>query len=300
MRIDSTIVKNVIEEKLNKRLISFSLKGEGMCNYAWYAISEDNQIYMIKQEKPEKEEEEHNDLLTEAGIIRKLNEKSSSLPVPQLIFVADNPKMYGYQYIEGEMMKSAWGFLSQQEKILLCEDLGKFHALLGNALTMEEIGELKVTNRWQAALEKETEDDVKLFLHDASIPQPYKQLIKRLYKIQHETKVLAHFGLCHNDSHHENILLNEGKLAGIIDFGDSDFGDVHREFARYVQDYPHYVEIIVNTYEKLSGKTLCRRRMLAISLLEIVDDLRTEYIKNGRMELLDRLSLWFTELTLDR
>jgi Ser/Thr protein kinase RdoA (MazF antagonist) len=300
MIIDQESLKKTIAENLNKQLISLSLKGQGMCNYAWYAISEDNQKYLIKQEKPEKEENEQNELLVEAGIIRKLNQKSPSLPVPQIVFLTENPRMYCYHYIEGEMMKSAWDFLSAKEKVLLCEDLGRFHAHLGKALTKEEIHELKIANNLQAALEKETEDDVEQFLHDSTIPRHYRQLVQRLYQVFDETKLSACFGLCHNDSHHENILLNEGKLSGIIDFGDAVFGDVHSEFARYVQDYPPYFEIIVKTYEKLSGTNLCRRRILALTILETVDELRTDYIANGRIELIDRLSPRFAEFITDK
>jgi thiamine kinase-like enzyme len=178
--------------------------------------------------------------------------------------------------------------------------LGKFHAQLGKALTIEEINALQIANNPQAGLEKETEEDVARFLHDTAIPHPYKQLVKRLYEVFNETTSAACLGLCHNDSHHENILLNEGKLACIIDFGDSCRGDVHSEFARYVQDYPQYAEIIIRNYEQLSGQNLCRERILALTILETVDDLRTEYLKNGRMELIERLSPWLAAFTKDQ
>jgi aminoglycoside phosphotransferase (APT) family kinase protein len=124
--IDRQTLERITEENLGKKLIGFSLKGQGMCNNVWYAVSEDHQQYSVKQERSEKEEDEQNDLLVEARIIRRLNEKSPSLPVPHVVFLAENPKMYCYHYVEGERMRDAWDFLSAAEKFPSVKSWGNF------------------------------------------------------------------------------------------------------------------------------------------------------------------------------
>lgn len=262
-----------------------------MCNYAWYIITDDGKKYMIKQEKEVKEESEQNDLFVEARTIQKLNIKKPSLPIPQVIFIVENPKMYCYQYAEGIIIRETWQFLSEQERITLCEDLGKFHFDLGYALTQEEIKQLRLKIDEAYHLEEETQEDIERFLADTTIDIEYKNVVATIYQTYQQTMQFVHLGLCHNDSHYENILVHHGKLSCVVDFGDTDFGDVHREFTRYFQDYPDYYELIVQTYENLSGRKLSRKRIIAQSILENLDDIPHHYTQDSFLGLWEKYTL---------
>ena len=76
-----------------------------------------------------------------------------------------------------------------------------------------------------------------------------------------------YFQFIHNDSHHENIIIKDQKIAGIIDFGESKYGEVAKEFSRYIRDYPNYVEYIIRSYEKVSGNKLSRERLISNAFL---------------------------------
>ncbi|GAA4450963.1 hypothetical protein GCM10023189_12350 [Nibrella saemangeumensis] len=81
----------------------------------------------------------------------------------------------------------------------------------------------------------------------------------------------------------------------MVDFGDADTGDVHREFTRYAQDYPDYAEFILMSYETLSGRKLSRPHIVALAIQDAVYDLREEYFGTGKIELIDQNSHWFSQ-----
>lgn len=290
-------LKYIIEQELGKNIVDFSLKGKGMCNNAWYVKTSDNKEYLIKQERHDKETNEQNDLIVEAKTIQELNETNPNLPIPKIVFIIGSPKMYCYEYIEGEMMINAWKNLSEQEKISLCEELGKFHAKFESALSPNEVKILGLEINTSTDLHSETKKEIEVFLNDAQIPEKYKKIVRQVSQLFEETRAEALFGLCHNDSHHENIIVRNGKLACMIDFGDTEYGNIYNEFTRYVQDYPDYFEIIVGTYERMSNRKLSRTRLIAQTVLNAVDDIRSDYDKDGREEIIKQYINWFAKFT---
>ncbi|MDM1549544.1 phosphotransferase [Empedobacter falsenii] len=297
MELEQDQLKKIIENILEKKIVDFSLKGKGMCNNAWYAKTSDNEKYLIKQERPDKEAEEQNDLVTEAKTIQKLHEKNPNLPIPQIVFISELHKMYCYKYVEGEMMRGIWGKLSENEKILLCKDLGKFHAEFEISLSKDEAKNLGLNIDISTGLHKEIKEELDVFLNDSQILEKYKEVVKQICKIFDETDSEALFGFCHNDSHHENIIIREGRLACVIDFGDTEYGSIYAEFTRYVKDYPDYFEIIVKTYEELSNKKLSRTRLIAQTILDAIDDIRTDYDQEGREKIMRQYVSWFAKFT---
>lgn len=273
-----------IEQQLGRKIQRFSLLGKGMCNNAWLVLAEDQQRYVIKEEKAEKQEEEENDLLVEAEIIVKLNEKLPELPIPQVVFINENPKMYGYEYAKGELMKIAWNSLTEGQRNEVCIGLASFHANLINALNMGEIEELQLSVNLSDEEDEDAVEDLKLFQADVELAENYKEMAKLCYEIVQATASQAILGLCHNDSHHENILIQEGQLSCVIDFGDADFGDIHREFTRYFQDYPGYADLIIQNFEKQSGKKLSKKRILALTVLDALEELRSDFKEFGHVD----------------
>ncbi len=74
--------------------------------------------------------------------------------------------------------------------------------------------------------------------------------------------------LLHNDAHNENIFVNQiGDLLCIIDFGDALWGDPHLDFINFIHAYPKHWELIIDSYEKSSGKILDKKRILALAII---------------------------------
>ena len=276
-----------IENSLSKQMKSLSLYGKGMCNDIWLAVTDDNHLFLIKQAREKTEEEEQNDLLLEARLIQKLKQENSSLCIPDVVFASESPRMYGYKYVAGDTMRDAWPTLAERERMELCESLGRFHSSLQTTLREDKIIELGITNN-HSQFDAEEIEDLERFIGNTSVSLHYRQAIKYIFKIFASTNSYAFDRLCHNDTHFENILVYESKLACVVDFGDADFGDVHREFTRYYQDFPDYFEHIVHAYETDSGHNLSHQRIKTRAMLDIVDELKTEYFASGKIALIDR------------
>ncbi len=76
--------------------------------------------------------------------------------------------------------------------------------------------------------------------------------------------------LCHNDLHKGNIIINEGKLSGIIDFGDTIYTNYNIEFVSIFKWKEE--EVIVNItkkYEEITGRKLNIDFIIAISKLSV-------------------------------
>lgn len=95
---------------------------------------------------------------------------------------------------------------------------------------------------------------------------------------------------CHLFNEHfppitENILIRDKEISGIIDFGEAQYGEVTREFSRYIRDYPYYFEHIVSAYEEISGNKISRERLISNALLSGLIDIVEDYHTGGQHKL---------------
>lgn len=265
-----------ISHLLNREITLFTLKGKGSVNNAYYIETADGGKYIAKQERDIKEFEPENDLITEARITEFLYDKNLGVSIPKVIFKSDSPQMYCYEYIEGEMLRGVWPNLSEEEKISICENLGIFHARIGKVVTKSDVQTLGMKIDDSKGLHPEVEKEYLMLIEDSEVPEEYKSLARRAKEVFDTTLGDVVFQCVHNDAHHENILIKENKISGIIDFGNTQYGEVAREFSRYIRDFPNHFEYIVLSYEKESGNTLSRKRLISNAFLsgfaEIIED----------------------------
>ncbi len=271
-----TALQQKIQEFLNKEITLFELKGKGDCNYAYYVETRDGGKYIIKQEREHKETEDQNDLVVEGNLLKKLYATNLSTPVPKVVFVSENSKLYGYEYIEGELMREAWGSLSEGERIDICRSLGRFHAEIGKKFTKEmcEMSGIDINNSIEP--HPQIIKDYERLIFDPKVPIDFIDLAKEAKKMFDGTADKVVFQFLHNDGHHENVIIKNKEISGIIDFGDSEYGEIAKEFSRYIRDYPDYFQHIVSAYEEVSGNKLSYQRLISNALLsgfvEIVED----------------------------
>jgi len=271
-----------IKESLNKEITTTSLLGKGACNYAYLAETEDEK-FIVKVEREEKEFTPQNSLIVEANVAHKLFSLNLSLPTAEVVFISEQPEMYGYKYINGDTLKNAWVNLNQEERKDTCFAIGKFHAEIGKGISKEECMELGITIDESSDLHPEVLEEYEEILKDKDVPESLKELAKKAKGIFDETNVEENhiFQFLHNDAHHENILIDGKQLTGFIDYGNAEYGEVAKEFSRYIRDFPDYFQYIIESYEKESGNKLNRSRLITNAfisgLMEIVED----YKKGG-------------------
>jgi aminoglycoside phosphotransferase (APT) family kinase protein len=255
-----------IQSLLNKEIKTFSPKGRGMCNNTYFVEASDGKKYLIKEEREDKETNEQNDLVTEGNVIKRLYDLEPTLPIPNVVFVSDNPKMYGYEYVEGEMMVDAWEKLTESEKVDVAKSIGAFHANIGKRLTVDQAREVGIIVDKSTGLDSSGEKKIQDFLDD-NVPESYKETVQRAKKLFDETQEYAIFQCIHNDTHNENTILHDQSLAAVIDFGDCEYGDVHREFAYHVRRYPEYLEHFIAGHKASSGKELSLKRIISYAVI---------------------------------
>lgn len=279
---DEEALRVKIEEFLGEEITKFLLKGVGWCNNAYYVETRKGGKYIVKQERADKDGgKEPNDLLVEASVIQQLYKLDLSVSVPTVVFVSENPKMYGYEYIEGEMLKDVWEILSEEEKVTICHALGRFHAEIGKKISKEMAEKSGIKINRSTDVHPEDVQHYHTLLASADVPQTYKQLVKEARTIFEGTMDKVTFQFIHNDAHHENIIIKEKKVRGIIDFGSAEYGEIAKEFSRYIRDFPDHFQHIVSSYEEESGNKLSYERLVSNALLSGFIDIIINYRKGG-------------------
>jgi Ser/Thr protein kinase RdoA (MazF antagonist) len=274
-------MQDIIQSFIPSKITTFTLKGKGAVNNAYYVETEDGSKYIVKQEREDKEFQPQNDLIVEANVIKKLSSSGLSFPIPKVVFISENPKMYGYEYIEGDMLRGLWPTLTEDEKISICRSLGEFHSEIGKKISKEDAVSLGIVIDSSTDLHPEVLRDYLLILDNPEVPENFKELAIKAKEIFEKTHSDVFFQFLHNDAHHENILIKDKKMSGFIDFGAAEYGDVTKEFSRYIRDFPYHFQYIVSAYEEKSGNKLSYIRLVTNSLLNGLIDNVEDYIKGG-------------------
>lgn len=188
--------------------------------------------------------------------------------------------MYAYEYIEGELLKDIWPSLTEEEKIALCRAIGHFHAEIGKKFTKEMAENIAITIDPSADLHPEVKKEYEELTIDPNVPEEFKTLVKHAKTIFDGTMGNTVFQFIHNDAHHENILIKGNMITGIIDFGNAEYGEIAKEFSRYIRDFPDHFKYIVASYEEASGNKLSYERLISNALVsgfaEIVEDYKKD------------------------
>lgn len=274
-------MKQKLQKLLGEEITLLELKGKGACNNAYYVETESGQRLIVKEERADKELTEQNTLPVEAGLIVLLSTLDLALPIPKVQFVGEDPDMFGYEYIEGELLFDVWKDLSEEERIAICNALGNFHAEIGQKVSKELAQTTGIKINPSSKLHPEVEKEYHEILGYTNIPEEFGLLAQKARKIFDQTLDLGVFQFLHNDCHPKNIIAKDKKIAAIIDFGDSEYGEIAKEFSRYIRDYPDYVEHIIRAYEKASGNKLSRERLITNSYLSGLIDKVHAYRKGG-------------------
>ncbi len=279
--VDMKQIQSQIQEFLLEGITHFSLKASGLCNDAYYVETSSGSKYIVKRERPQKELTEQNSLPVEGRLIQALGDRALSIPLPRIAFISQDPAMYGYEYIEGEQLITVWHDLADGERIGIFRTLGMFHAELGRMVSKEAAAALGLTVDESAGLHPEVAVEYEKILASDDVSESWKELAREAKTRFDRTLGQTMFQFIHNDAHHEHVLIHQKRIAGMIDFGDAEYGEVAKEFSRYIRDYPRYFQHIVAAYEAASGHALSRDRLIGNAFLSGLMDNVAEYRQGG-------------------
>lgn len=274
-------LKSEIQKILGKEISVLNLKASGFVSNAYYIETVDGSKYIAKQKQKDKENFAQNTLTTEARVIKLLGEMHLLLPIPRIISILEESEMYVYEYIEGEVLRSVWDTLSEEEKINICSSLGNFHAEIGKKFTKEMSVVSGIRINESTGLHPEVLEEYIKYSVDLAVPEDLRMLLKKAKEVFDTTEDQVVFQFVHNDAHHENVLIKDKKISGIIDFGDAEWGEVAKEFSRYIRDWPDHFHHIVSAYEKSSGHKLSFERLMSNAFLSGFGEIWEDYHKRG-------------------
>jgi len=278
-------LKQQIQKLLADQITLFALKEQDTYNNVYYTQTLNGGTYIVKQERDTKEFQPHNDLVVEAAIAQQLYDLDLSIPTPHVVFVSKTPKLYGYEYFEGDMLQETWDTLTEYEKIEICRALGAFHAEIGKKVTKKMTQTTNTKIDLSPDLSPKVLTEYNNLIASTDVPEKLKTLAKDAIAIFNGTIDQVVFQFIHNNSHHENIIINNKKISGIIDFSNSKYGEIAKEFFRYIRDYPNHFQHIVAAYEQASGNKLSYTRLVSNALLSDLADIMENYRKGGEPRL---------------
>ena len=271
-----------IEEILNEKIIDWAELGSGMCNTVYKATTEKDS-YSVKVVKSNTDVFETNTLIVEARITEKLNQENFLLPIPKIKHIDPDGGFYIYNFVDSLPLGEGD---NQKYVSTLLSAMGEFHSNIdcvdkNTACNMIGIKEYSLDNfmiKYGNGFEK--------YIHNEILPHDYRYVLNTAFSVFEKTKSgNTHEQLLHNDIHGENIFLDSKReLDCVIDFGDAVWGDIHLDMMWYVHGYPNDWEKVVDSYEKKSGHTINKQKLIALACIRFTRGLCQWYLDGQELE----------------
>ena len=177
----------------------------------------------------------------------------TSVQIPLIELWAETPACMGYRKLEGWQARGEDIDAMQPAGIdALGEDLALFMVECRKALTEKAVAGLDVSPGWS----KPDLDSLAMRLGTLGESKTTDRFLNAT-KLVCELEDAAPQAFLHRDLHPGNYLLDQDKrrLKAVFDFGDADFGDVHRDFAN-LATRPFLMQATASAWQRYTGITL--------------------------------------------
>ncbi len=213
-------IKGIIESEFGFKVKNIVALGQGLDSIAYLV----NEEYIFKMSK---HEEARLNLKKEIEVLDYLQGKIT-LQIPNIEFYSEKYSVCGYKEIKGDKLTSdMYDKMSESEKDKLANDIAQFLKEL-HSLPLPNIDDLELN-----VIEDYKNDyaELKKMIYD-KIPDKSKEYLDNLFKrILSDERITKYVRvLCHNDLSCNHIIMQNNKVAGIIDFGDVAITDRDKDF----------------------------------------------------------------------
>jgi len=209
--------------------------------------------------------------LSQEITLQPLLKAYSTLPYPEFGYMPADHSFVGYQKLQGDPLInelanfSSWDTFAEQ----IGNFLNKLHSIPQNKLSnLNILVEDKSSSDWQAHSFPFYEKTNHL------IPEEHHPFIEAFFnsKTQNQTNNKV---LCHNDLGIEHILVADGKVTGIIDWGGVALADPSCDFARIYRDVgPKILDMVLSKYDATpESRAQLRERAIFYGKCLIFEDL---------------------------
>ncbi len=179
--------------------------------------------------------------------------KDSPLRVPKYHFMGKDSVFGGYKLIEGkELTKTVFGKLSNFQKKNCAKQLGEFLTILHN-FPVSIAKKIGLKDDWPLSDEKKEYENRKSFIFSV-LSNNEGNFVKSFSKKYFSMKIPSSLTVIHNDLSGAHILINNGKITGVIDFGDSSLGDPAKDFAWLWELGDRFALDVLRSYDRQIDK----------------------------------------------
>lgn len=219
-------IKEIIESEFGVSVHNMIVLGQGLDSVAYLV----NHEYIFKQSK---HDEARMNLKREIQILNYLKGKTT-LQIPDIEYYSEEYSVCGYKEIKGEKLTpDIYKNMSDEEKDRLARDIALFLREI-HSLPLPDIdgSELHVMDDYESDY-----DALRETIYD-KIPDKAKAYLDNLYKrILRDERITEYVkALCHNDLSCNHIIIQNNKVVGIIDFGDTAVTDADKDFVYLLED----------------------------------------------------------------
>ncbi len=243
-------------------------------------------------------------LVYESRVLAKLENKLS-MPIPRLIEL-DNKKEYSIlSYIKGEVLQEAdIQDFPEAERYDLASTLAVFMRELNAHLSVMELDTwtdklMPVSDSWDQYYASVASSE-----HKNIYKERYRRQYKKIVNMQASSPRVPTIAI-HGDLHAGNMLFRDGKLSGVIDFGDCETGTIYNELRPLFNSFG--IEFIQRTVSELDGalgdvNVELVREMAIMHELSVLARSDSKTLKESSRVATARrlLDLWFGDKQVDK
>lgn len=192
----------------------------------------------------------------EKSVLKSINQPQD-LEIPKVLDERSSPPCLITSFVHGTHLNSSeMNSLAPAAQEQFARDIAHFVHKLHQSLSVDEVRGF----RKEFAIDKLDEDWGDYFAKHLSkaklLNSVQNQLVKKYYSewLEHETK--ENIVVIHDDLHANNLLFENGKLVGVLDFGDTSIGTPEQELRQLYRINEVILRVAIETYSQLSGLEL--------------------------------------------
>lgn len=178
--------------------------------------------------------------------------------IPRILGEGQNPPYLVTSFLHGKHLSPAEiNKLSATKQKKIAQQVARFAYFLHTSLPIEKIMGLRKQLRLDELADEPWETTFEKFLVTSTLPtRKQDDLAKEYFNRWKSLTLSTPAVVVHDDLHTENMMFEDGKLTGILDFGDTNIGSPEQDLRQLYRINETILKTAIQAYEQLSGHKL--------------------------------------------
>lgn len=194
----------------------------------------------------------------ETALLQRAKGRITAVQIPELVEVHTRPLYLVAKYIPGEHLGAEdIKDLDESDQQAIGRTVAEFIHQFNQAISGLEVRRLRVESAVELLEEPWVAYFQRVFEHNRLPNEKLKPIINQYYSLWKEYARQEHNNYAiHDDLHPSNLLFHNGKLVGIVDFGDVNAGSIESELRWLYLMGDIVLRSAVDHYQQLSGNAV--------------------------------------------